>query len=65
MPCAIGLDDTETRKKLWFTFFGDKRLPKIKSNAPKKFYGSLDKYVDWKKVDLEKSKDIIRKLLDE
>lgn len=59
------IDDTETRKKVWQMFFADRRLPKVKADAVERFYGSLDKYVDWKKVDLAKSKEEIRKFLDE
>jgi hypothetical protein len=59
------IDDTETRRKVWKVFFGDKKLPKVKSDAVDKFYGRLDAYVDWKKIDLDKSKDKIRKFLDE
>lgn len=62
---SLGLDDIETREKVWRMFFKDKPLPQVKANAIREYYGALDKYVDWNKIDLKKSKRKIEKFLDE
>lgn len=62
---SLGIDDAETRKKIWRMFFNNKPLPQVKPDAIDKYYGALDKYVNWKKIDLKKLKGKIEKFLDE
>jgi hypothetical protein len=62
---ACALDDSDTRKKVWRVYFGDSSLPRIEDDPVNKYYGSLDKYVDWTKIDLKKSRSRIDRYLDE